>query len=129
MVSDPLGDLLTQIRNGYLVSHQEVKLPYSKLKERLAAILVQEGFLKSQTLEKENQPILVLGLKYRGKKPAVVQVKRISKPGRRIYLPAKKIKPLLSGLGVRIISTPVGFLTDKQARRKNLGGEVICQIW
>jgi small subunit ribosomal protein S8 len=128
-MTDPIGDLLTRIRNGYLASHSEVEVPYSKIKNQLAEIFVSQGYLEKAKSAGGKKKKLVLVLKYLGKKPAVTKIKRISKPGRRIYLKAKEIRPVLSGLGTIILTTPAGLMTGQEARKKKLGGEVICCIW
>jgi len=128
MVSDPIADMLTRIRNGYLASLRRATLPYSKINESLAQILVREGYLSKIKVEDGSQKKLKLVLKYQDEKPAVTSIERISKPGRRIYIQAKQIRPVLSGLGMMILSTPEGLLTNKEAKKKNLGGEVICRL-
>jgi len=126
MLSDPIADMLTRIRNGYLAKKKKVIVPFSVLKERLAKILAREGFLKEVKREERE---LVLQLKYQGGQPAVRKIKRISKPGRRIYKKVRDLKSIQSGLGISIISSPRGLITDKEARKKHLGGEVICEVW
>ena len=130
MISDPIGDMITRIRNGYQASRGEIKVPYSQFKERLADLLVREGYLKRTVVEKEKHRVLKITLKYRpGKKPAVTQIKRFSRPGKRVYTDYKNIPYALSGLGRVIISTPKGLMIGKEARKKKLGGEIICQVW
>jgi len=131
MVSDPTGDFLTRIRNGYLAFRREVKAPDSKMNYSLGKIFIENGFLKKiEKTEEEGKKSLILILKYeKGKTPAVTEIKRISKPGRRVYIGTKEIKPVVSGLGISIISTSAGLMTGKQARKKSLGGELICQAW
>jgi len=129
MISDPIGDMITRIRNGYLASRQEVIMPHSKIKQSLAEILLKEGYLKKIEVEKGTAKSMKLTLKYERKNPAVTEVKRISKPGRRIYVKAKKIRPVFSGLGVIILSTPKGLMTGKEAKKKNMGGETICRVF
>lgn len=126
MVNDPISDMLTRIRNGYLVKNQTVSLPWSKLKENLAEILVKSGYLLEKTKEERD---LVLKLKYNGKVPAVTNIKRISKPSLRIYAGKNKLPKVLGGAGISIISTPQGLMTNKEAYKKNLGGEVICEVF
>ena len=128
-MTDPIGDMLTRIRNGYLARKKMVKVPYSRIKEQMAEILVKEGYLAKLKVRSEKFKILELGLKYEGKKPALTSIERVSKPGLRIYSPAKKIKQVCSGLGLSILSTSAGLMTNKEARKKNLGGEIICQVW
>jgi len=129
MISDPIGDMLTRIRNGFLASQRQIVVPHSKIKENLAQILTKNGYLKKIEVEGKDKKNLNLTLRYEGKKPAIVQIKRVSKPGRRVYIKSKQIKPVLSGLGIMVISTPTGMMTGKQAFKENLGGEVICQVW
>ena len=125
MVNDPISDLLTRIRNGYLAKNQTVALPWSKLKENLAEILVKNGFL----LEKEkNEQDLILKLKYNGGVPALKNIKRVSKPSLRIYAGKNKLPRVLWGMGIAVISTPQGLMTNKEAYKKSLGGEIICEI-
>lgn len=130
-MTDPIGDLITRIRNGYLVRQRRIRAPYSVIKENLVKILVKEDYLKKVTVEgkKPQEKELVLELKYPQKEPAITHIERISKPSLRVYFQAKELKPLRGGFGMRILSTPQGLMTDKQAKKKNLGGEVICQIW
>ena len=126
MVSDPIGDFLIRIKNGYLARKKKVTAPFSKIKEKLAKILVDSGYLAELKKDKNK---LIVRLRYPEGKPALEEVRRISKPGCRIYKKRKEIKPVRSGFGMAIISTPKGLMTDKEARKKNLGGEVICEIW
>jgi small subunit ribosomal protein S8 len=132
-MTDPIGDFFIRIKNGYLAGKRQVLVPYSKIKEQLAKILVEEGYLKkcqiSNVKSQMSNKNLELELKYEGRKPVLTDVKRISKPGLRIYAKAKKIPKVRSGFGITIVSTPQGLMTDTQAGKKNLGGEIICQIW
>jgi small subunit ribosomal protein S8 len=126
MVSDPIGDMLSRIRNGYLAGKRTVVVPLSGFKEKLAQILIKDGFLKG--VERREQD-LVLKLKYVQGQAVVQGLKRVSKPGRRIYQKAKDIKVVRSALGRKIISSPQGLVTDQEARKRKLGGEVICELW
>ena len=130
-MTDPIGDLITRIRNGYLARQRRIRAPYSAIKENLVKILVKEGYLKKVAVEgkKPQEKELVLELKYPQKKPALSHIERVSKPSLRVYLQAKELRPLRGGFGMRILSTPQGLMTDKQAKKRNLGGEVICQLW
>lgn len=130
-MTDPIGDFITRIRNGYLARLRKVSVPYSKVKENLAKILLKEGFLKDIATEgkKPSEKRLVLKLKYSHSQPAITKIKRVSKPSLKVYLSAKDLKPLRQGFGVRILSTSQGLMVDKEAKKKNLGGEVICQLW
>lgn len=128
-MTDPIADFLIRIKNGYLAGKKQVVVPYSKIKEKIAQILVKEGYLKKLKIKNEKFKILELELKYKGKKPVLEEVKRISKPGLRIYAKAKKIPAVRFRFGITIVSTPSGLMSDREARKKNLGGEVICQVW
>ena len=129
--SDPIADMLTRIRNASLVRKPEVRMPHSHIKEALAAVLAKEGFLGDVTrAEAAGQAQLVVRLKYDEKQqPAIRGISRVSKPGQRIYVPKKKIPRIQQGLGVAVLSTPLGLLTDQEARKKGVGGEVMCTIW
>lgn len=129
MLSDPIADMLIRIKNGYRAGKQVVEVPYSKTKEAIAKILLKEGYLKKFKIKNLKFKILELSLKYEGKKPALEEVKRISRPGVRIYTKAGKIPKVRFGFGITIVSTPKGLMTDKEAKKRNLGGEVICQVW
>jgi len=131
VVTDPIADFLIRIKNAYLVKKKLVEMPWSKMKEKMAEMLVKEGFLKSARVstEKSKFKILELELKYGGKRPAITEVKRISKPGVRIYGKVSKIPKVRQGVGITIVSTPQGLMTDKEARKNHQGGEIICQIW
>jgi len=131
MISDPIADMLTRIRNGALVRHKQIVVPGSKVKLALARILKDEGFIKDFEITKdEPQAQLRLVLKYdRDRKSIITGMKRVSRPGRRVYVKRTDIPWVLSGLGVAILSTPQGIMTDQKARRLGLGGEVLCYIW
>lgn len=130
MISDPIADLLVRIKNGYLARLRRVSLPYSKMGESLGKILVAGGFLAALKVGKTAaQKTLEADLAYQGKTPALTGVKRVSKPGLRIYVEAKNIPKVLKGLGMTIISTPQGLMTHRQAQKRVLGGELICQVW
>jgi small subunit ribosomal protein S8 len=131
MVSDPIADMLTRIRNACMVQHPQVAMPSSTLKVNIAKILVDEGFIASyQVTEEKPQPTLVLTLKYTGKgDPVIHGLDRVSKPGRRVYAGYKEIPWVRSGLGVNIVSTPSGVMTGRKARRARVGGEILCNVW
>ncbi len=131
MINDPIADMLTRIRNANHARHQEVEVPMSKMKEKIAKILKEEGFIVDYSIKEQNpNNIIVIKLKYaKNKKQAVTGLKRISKPGLRVYVNANEIPKVLNGLGIAIISTSQGVMTDKQAREKNIGGEVLAYIW
>ena len=131
MVTDPIADLLTRIRNANQMRDKEVEGPASKLKEEIARILKEEGFINDYKIKKQDvQNIIVLSLKYAEKKERVITgLKRISKPGLRVYVKADEVPKVLNGLGIAILSTSKGLMTDKNARKENLGGEVLAYIW
>jgi small subunit ribosomal protein S8 len=127
---DPIADMLTQIRNAQAVLYPTVEIPYSNLKFEIAKILEKEKFVeKVEKKGKKTKRTIEITLKYEKKTPAISGLRRISKPGQRIYLPYKKIKKVKGGYGIAIISTSEGLMTDKEARRQKLGGEVLCEIW
>lgn len=130
-MTDPIADFLTRIRNGYQARKKIVEVPYSKIKERIGQILVKEGYLKEMEAKrgKTQEKKLVLALKYKGREPSVTGIKRVSKPGVRVYARAGKIPKSPWGFGVTVLSTSQGLVTDKEARKKKIGGEVVCQIW
>ena len=130
MLSDPIADMLTRIRNAYAVRLLVAKVSYSKVKHALAEVLVREGYLAG--VEVSDAPVkkeLFFKLKYKHNRPAVKKMQRISKPGRRLYSQVKKFKPVLSGLGLEVVSTSRGLMTAREAHRQNIGGEIICRIW
>ena len=130
MVTDPIADMLTRIRNANQMRYKEVEIPASKMKEEIARILKEEGFIVDYKVKKNNiQNILVLSLKYSGKERVITGLKRISKPGLRVYAKAEEIPTVLNGLGIAIVSTSKGVMTDKEARKNSLGGEVLAYIW
>jgi small subunit ribosomal protein S8 len=131
MVTDPIADMLTRIRNACLVRHTQVVMPSSKIKVAIAQILAAEGFVQGYNVTDEKpQPRLVIGLKYTGRgKPVITGLERISKPGRRVYGGSKDIPWVRSGLGISIISTPQGLMTGRRARRNKIGGEILCNVW
>ena len=131
MVTDPIADMLTRIRNANQMRYKEVEVPASKIKIEIARILKEEGFISDYKIKKSNvQDILVLYLKYSDKKERVITgLKRISKSGLRVYAKSDEIPRVLNGLGIAIISTSKGIMTDKEARNAGLGGEVLAYIW
>jgi len=130
-MTDPIADLLTRIRNALIARHDRVDVPASKIKVAIVRILKDEGFIKNFKVSKDNkQGMIRVFLKYSDRNSPVINgLERISKPGRRVYQKSGDILPVLSGLGVAIVSTSAGVMTDKEARRQNIGGEMICQIW
>lgn len=131
MVNDPIADMLTRMRNGMLVRHKQIVVPGSKIKVAVARILKDEGFIKDFEVTKDApQPQLRVVLKYdRDRKSIVTGLRRVSRPGRRVYVKRSEIPWVLSGLGIAILSTPQGIMTDQKARRLGLGGEVLCYVW
>ena len=130
-ITDPVADMLTRIRNANSAKHETVDVPASNLKKAIAQILLDEGYIKSYTLvDNGNQGIIHITLKYLAKKEQVISgLKRVSKPGLRIYAGAGEIPYVLKGLGIAIISTPKGVMTDKKARQLHIGGEVLAFVW
>jgi small subunit ribosomal protein S8 len=131
MVTDPVADMLARIRNGSLAEHEKVDIPSSKLRVRLAEILKEEGFIKNfRLIEDKRQGVLRVYLKYGpGQERVISGLRRVSKPGRRRYVGADRIPSVLGGMGVAILSTPRGVLTDRESRKAKVGGEVLCYIW
>ena len=130
MVTDPIADMLTRIRNANQMRYKEVEVPASKMKNEIARILKSEGFITDYRVKKNNiQDILVLSLKYVDKERVITGLKRISKPGLRVYVKAEEVPYVLNGLGIAIISTSKGVMTDKESRKSSLGGEVLAYIW
>ena len=131
MNTDPIADMLTRIRNASLVSHETVSVPSSKLKVELAKLMKSEGFITDfEVVQEGNFKTIVITLKYdSNKKPVISRLERVSKPGLRNYSKAKNLPQIMGGMGVAIISTSKGLLTDRKARKENLGGEVLCYIY
>ena len=131
MMTDPIADMLTRIRNAVSIEHSQVQIPISKVKRGLADVLKREGYIWDWQ-EVENKPVsqLQIDLKYGPNGEHVIQkIRRVSTPGRRIYRRAKDLRPVLNGLGITIVSTSHGVLSDREARQKNIGGEVLCEVW
>jgi small subunit ribosomal protein S8 len=130
-VSDPIADMLTRIRNGAKARFNSVDVPGSKLKTEIAKILKDEGFIKNfKFLKDGKQGILRVYLKYGpGQSEVIYGLKRISKPGRRVYVKSDEIKPVYNGMGISILSTSRGIMTDKKAQKENVGGEILCNVW
>ena len=130
-MTDPIADMLTRIRNANMVSHETVEIPASKLKIELAKLLKSEGFITDFEVKESGKfKVIVITLKYdQNKKPVISKLERVSKPGLRTYHKAKNLPKVLGGLGVAIISTSKGLLTDRKARKENVGGEVLCYIY
>ncbi len=129
-LSDPIADLLTRIRNASNARHERVDVPASKMKNEIARLLKDAGYVKNyKFIDDKKQGILRIYLKYDEEYRGVVNLKRISKPGRRVYVDHLHIPKVLNGLGISILSTSKGILTDKEARELNVGGEVLCHVW
>ncbi len=129
--SDPLSDLLARISNGLMAGHDKVDVPASRVKEAVLKVLEEEGFIASyRRVEEKGRPVLRVGLKYDHEgEPVVIGLERVSRPGRRVYARADEIPKVLGGLGVSIVSTSKGIVTDRAARQSRLGGEVLCNVW
>jgi small subunit ribosomal protein S8 len=131
MMTDPIADMLTRIRNASGARKASVDIPWSRQKEEIARVLVEEGYLESSSVV-ENKPrnLLRVGLRYDGQRRSVITgMKRVSRPSLRVYVGVSEIPAVRRGLGVNVLSTPKGILVDRAARRENVGGEVICTIW
>jgi small subunit ribosomal protein S8 len=130
-ISDPLGDMLTRIRNAQMRSRPKVSTPASKLRERVLEVLQEEGYIRgfSRTDYVDGKAEIEIELKYFDGHPVIREIKRISSPGRRVYSSAKEIPTIANGLGVAILSTPKGVMSDSQARRENIGGEILCSVF
>jgi small subunit ribosomal protein S8 len=128
---DPIADMLTRIRNGLIVRKGFVLVPSSKIKVAIAQILLEEGFIQGYEVTNERpQPNIRIWLKYdQDRRPLLTGLERVSKPGRRVYKGKQNLPWVLSGLGVAIVSTPKGVMTDREARRQGVGGEVLCYVW
>ena len=131
MNTDPIADMLTRIRNANTVGHKNVEMPSSKLKVELARLLKEEGYISDYSTRQENKfTFLNIELKYDDKNhPVISNLRRVSRPGLRNYCKAKNLPQVFGGLGVAVISTSKGLMSDRHARKENLGGEVICYIW
>jgi small subunit ribosomal protein S8 len=130
-MTDPIADLLTRIRNAHLAKHDRLDVPSSKLKTEICKILQEQGYIRGfDVVEESPRDVLRILLSYSKQgQPAIRHVERISKPGRRVYRGAESIRPVLNGLGIGIISTSRGLLTDREAREQRVGGEVLCEVW
>ncbi|WDV45410.1 30S ribosomal protein S8 [Clostridiaceae bacterium M8S5] len=131
VMTDPIADMLTRIRNANSARHQNVDVPASNIKKSIVNILLEEGYIKGcDFIEDDKQGIIRIKLKYTSEKEKVISgIKRISKPGLRVYAKRNEIPKVLGGLGIAILSTSKGIMTDKNARKNNAGGEVICYVW
>ncbi len=129
-LSDPIGDMIARVKNAQDRNHKKVELPSSNFKAKIADILKNEGFIKDFKIDNENnKPVLSLELKYHSGNPVISTFERVSKPGRRIFSSANGLPKINNGLGIAIISTPKGVMTDIDARKKRVGGEIICKVF
>ena len=130
MMTDPIADMLTRIRNAQTARHDTVSVPASRIKADIARILKNEGFIRDYELPSEQERDIKIQLRYSGKRePVVSGIRRISKPGLRVYVKSKDMPRILGGLGVAIVSTPQGVMTATEAKRANVGGEILCYVW
>jgi small subunit ribosomal protein S8 len=131
MMTDPIADMLTRIRNATMARHDRVEMPHSRLKERVASVMKSEGYLDDvREGEGEDPKMLTLVLRYgRDRQSAIDGIRRVSTPGRRVYVPHDRIERVCSGMGISILSTSRGVMTDREARRQRVGGELLCEVW
>ena len=129
--ADPIGDMITRIRNAQLRTLYNVKIPSSKFRAKILEVLKQEGYISNYKLlsDSKNKSSLLVDLKYHNGLPVIKEIKRVSKPGRRIYARADSISKIQNGLGLAIVSTSIGIMSDNDARMKNVGGEIICRVF
>ena len=128
-LSDPIGDMLARIKNSQVRNHSKVSLPSSKFKAKIAEVLKAEGYIIDYKITDEKKPSIEINLKYNSGNPVINTIERISKPGRRIFSSANSLPKINNGLGIAIVSTPQGVMTDVDARKKKLGGEIICKVF
>ena len=128
-MQDPIADMLTRIRNGQMANKTEVSMPSTKIKVAIAKVLVDEGYVKGYSQEEGVKPVLNVELKYYENKPVIGEVTRVSRPGLRIYKAKDELPKVRNGLGVAVISTSHGIMTDRAARNAGIGGEVLCYVW
>ena len=130
-VTDPIADMLTRIRNGTKAKFEKVDIPSSKMKREIAKLLKEEGYIKNFKMVTDDlqHEMIRIFLKYDASRKGVIHLKRVSKPGKRVYVKNDQIPSVMSGLGVSILSTPKGLLTDRGARKAHVGGEVLCHVW
>jgi small subunit ribosomal protein S8 len=130
-MTDPLADMFTRIRNGSTAKFDKVDMPFSKMKREIARLLKEEGFIRNfkvVTDERRHEQLRIF-LKYDGNRKPIIHIRRVSRPGRRVYVRNDRIAPVMGGLGITVLSTPKGILSDKAARQAHAGGEVICHVW
>ncbi len=130
MMTDPIADMLTRMRNAIMMHHEQVSMPHSKMKEKILSVLKEEGFIrKYEVLGDKVKKTIVVGLKYSDGESAIVTLNRVSTPSRRIYMDTESLKPFRSGMGIRVVTTSKGIVSDNQARKQKIGGEVLLEIW
>ena len=128
-LSDPIGDMLARIKNAQVRNHRKVSLPSSKFKSKIADVLKSEGYIIDYKIIDDVKPTIEINLKYNSGNPVINTIERVSKPGRRIFSSASSLPKINNGLGIAIVSTPQGVMTDVDARKKKLGGEIICKVF
>ena len=128
-LSDPIGDMLSRIKNAQVRNHSKVSLPSSKFKAKIADVLKSEGYIIDYRINDDKKPSIEINLKYNSGNPVISTIERVSKPGRRIFSSASSLPKINNGLGIAIVSTPQGVMTDVDARKKKLGGEIICKVF
>ena len=128
-LSDPIGDMIARIKNAQVRNHRKVSLPSSKFKSKIADVLKAEGYIIDYKINDDKKPSIEINLKYNSGNPVINTIERISKPGRRIFSSASSLPKINNGLGIAIVSTPQGVMTDVDARKKKLGGEIICKVF
>jgi len=128
-MQDPIADMLTRIRNGQMANKTDVNMPSSTIKVAIAKVLTDEGYVSGYEVDKNDKPTLNVVLKYYEGKPVIGEVTRVSRPGLRIYKPTKELPKVRNGLGIAVVSTSKGIMTDRAARKAGIGGEVLCHVW
>ena len=128
-LSDPIGDMIARIKNASLRNYKKVEIPSSKFKTKIADVLKSEGYIIDYKINDDKKPSIEINLKYNSGNPVINTIERISKPGRRIFSSASSLPKINNGLGIAIVSTPQGVMTDVDARKKKLGGEIICKVF
>ena len=128
-LSDPIGDMLARIKNAQARNHNKVSLPTSRFKSQIADVLKSEGYIIDYKITDDKKPLIEINLKYNSGNPVINTIERVSKPGRRIFSSANSLPRINNGLGIAIVSTPQGVMTDIDARKKKLGGEIICKVF
>ena len=129
-LTDPIGDMLARIKNSQLRNHKKVEMPSSNFKMKIADVLKNEGYINGFNIDKnDNKQVLIIDLKYNSGSPVISVIERVSKPGRRVFSSAQSLPKINNGLGIAIISTPKGVMTDIDARKQHIGGEIICKVF